>query len=527
MDPHVNILIVDDDEGSLLAVETVLAGLNQRLYKGTSARDALRLVLQHDFAAILLDVKMPEMDGFECAKIIRARERSAKTPIIFLTGIDGGKLPRFQAYEVGAVDYLIKPIEPTILRSKVAVFVELAQKTAEVRRQAEVLRETEAREHTRRLLEREKEAALMQQRWLEAILDTLPTPLVLMDPMVARPRFANQAAQSLAGGVFAGRARPPGLVVLDAEGKALDDENLPVHRAARGEELDGELFSFEGPDSNGSVVAFSERLPAQHGNTETVLVNLHDVTVLKRAEATLLVALRAREDFIAVGSHELRTPITALKFQIRNAIKTWDRPEQITDPSAHALNYLRQMQASIDRLGRLAEFLLDVSRLSSSEFKLKPTQFALEELVREVAERPTESAPTSPLTIVTTGDTTGEWDRARLEQLINNLLENARRYAPGPVELAVRGADDHVTLEVKDHGPGIEPQDLPRIFERFSRARAQDDNKGFGLGLWIVSQLASHHGGTVTARSEPGQGAQFIVTLPRSIPSDSGATVNA
>jgi signal transduction histidine kinase len=527
MESQVNILIVDDDAGSLLAVETVLAGLNQRLFKGTSAKDALRLVLQHDFAAILLDVKMPEMDGFECARIIRGRERSAKTPIIFLTGIDEGKLPRFQAYEVGAVDYLIKPIEPTILRSKVSVFVELAQKTAEVRRQAEVLRETEARELTRRMLEREKEAALSQQRWLEAILDTLPTPLVMMDPMAVRPRFANQAAQSLAGGVFAGRLRPADMLIRDANGELVADENLPMHRAARGEELDGEMVSFESLEGNGTVVCFSERLPAQHGNSETVLVNMHDVSVLKRAEATLLEALRAREDFIAVGSHELRTPITALKFQIRNAIKTWDRPEQITDPRKHALHYLGQMQASIDRLGRLAEFLLDVSRLSSSEFKLKPEQFALEELVREVVERPGESIPTSPVTITTSGDTSGEWDRARLEQMINNLLENARRYAPGPVEMQVRGSADRVTLEVIDHGPGIEPKDLPRIFERFSRARAQDDNKGFGLGLWIVSQLASHHGGSVSAHSEPGQGARFLVTLPRSVPSDSGAAVTA
>jgi signal transduction histidine kinase len=523
--PQVNILIVDDDEGSLLAVETVLSGLHQKLFKGTSARDALRLVLTHDFAAILLDVKMPEMDGFECARIIRGRERSARTPIIFLTGIDEGKLPRFQAYEVGAVDYLIKPIEPTILRSKVSVFVELAQKTAEVQRVGEVLRENEAREHTRKLLEREKEAALSQQRWLEALLDTLPTPLVLMDPhgagVMARPRFANQAALSLAGGAFAGRPTSAEVTVLDSEGEPLSVEQMPIHRAARGEELDGELFSFRGPEGQGSVVAFSVRLPAQHGNSETVLLNVHDVSVLKRAEATLIEALTAREDFIAVASHELRTPITALKFQVRNAIKSWERPELASSSASdHALGYLRQMHASIDRLARLAEFLLDVSRLSTSEFRLKPTAFNLEELVREVASRPTESAETHPITITAAGDTSGEWDRARLEQLISNLLENTRRYAPGPVEISVRGADGQVTLEVQDHGPGIDQAYLPRIFERFSRARQQDDNKGFGLGLWIVSQLATHHGGTVVAKSEPGEGACFVVTLPRSIPTE-------
>lgn len=518
MDPKVNILIVDDDEGSLLAAETVLAGLQQRLFKGTSARDALRLVLMHDFAAILLDVKMPEMDGFECARIIRARERSARTPIIFLTGIDEGKLPRFQAYEVGAVDYLVKPIEPTILRSKVAVFVELAQKTAEVRRVGEALRENEAREHARHLLEREKEAAVSQQRWLEAILDTLPTPLVLLDPLASTPRFANQAAVALAGGVFAGRPRPPELTLSNAEGSPLSDEDLPTRRAARGERLAGEMVSFRGPEGAGAVVAFSERLPPQHGNSETVLVNLHDVTVLKRAETTLLEALASREDFLAVGAHELRTPITALKFQVRNALKSWERPELIEDPAAHALRYLRQVEGSVERLARLAEYLLDVSRLSASQLRLEPTAFALDELVREVALRPVEGTPPFPVTITTAGDTRGEWDRARLEQLIGNLFDNARRYAPGPVDVAVRGNAAHVMLEVRDHGPGISPADLPRIFERFSRARGPDDGRGFGLGLWIVWQLATHHGGSVSAQSRPGEGTQFTVTLPRVVP---------
>ena len=181
MQDQVNILLVDDDESSLLAIETVLGTLQQRLFKARSGRDALRLLLQHEFAAILLDVKMPEMDGFECARLIREREKSARTPIIFLTGIDEGGPPVFHAYEVGAVDYLVKPIEPAILRGKLQVFVELALKTREVKRVADELRATQQQAHQRELLEREKEAALEQQRWLEAVLDTLPSPLMLLD----------------------------------------------------------------------------------------------------------------------------------------------------------------------------------------------------------------------------------------------------------------------------------------------------------------------------------------------------------
>lgn len=520
MQDQVNILLVDDDESSLLAIETVLGTLQQRLFKARSGRDALRLLLQHEFAAILLDVKMPEMDGFECARLIREREKSARTPIIFLTGIDEGGPPVFHAYEVGAVDYLVKPIEPAILRGKLQVFVELALKTREVKRVADELRAAQQQAHQRELLEREKEAALEQQRWLEAVLDTLPSPLMLLDAGTTTPRFANRAALALAHGVFAGRPVPETLTLRNGAGQPITAEHLPLAVAARGETLRGELYSFETKDTAGAMFAFSERLPPLHGRGETTLINLQDVTVLKRAEDELRVTLQSREDFLAVGSHELRTPITALKFQVRNAIKSWDRPETLRNPAGHALSYLRQVQGSVDRLARLSEYLLDVSRLSSSGLLLKREHLELAELAREVALRPSTDGAWTPssITFKIDGDTHGWWDRARVDQLMTNLIENARKYAPGPLEIELSGDDDAVRFVLKDHGPGIPADALPRLFNRFARARAPEDTRGFGLGLWIVSQLAQHHGGSVHAESPPGQGARFVVKLPRGAP---------
>jgi signal transduction histidine kinase len=124
---RVKILLVDDKPENLIALEAVLETLGQDLVKAESAREALRHLLEHDFAAILLDVKMPDMDGFECAAMIRERERSRDTPILFLTALKSEE-HLFRGYFMGAVDYLSKPIVPEILRSKVAVFVELARK---------------------------------------------------------------------------------------------------------------------------------------------------------------------------------------------------------------------------------------------------------------------------------------------------------------------------------------------------------------------------------------------------------------
>jgi signal transduction histidine kinase len=142
-DDRVNILLVDDQPANLVALEAMLQGLGQKLIKAESGREALRWLLTHEFAVILLDVKMPEMDGFETAELIRQRDKSRHTPILFLTAGDNAQTQAVRGYAVGAVDYLVKPVVPEFVRSKVAVFVELAKKNELLRRQAKLLAESE------------------------------------------------------------------------------------------------------------------------------------------------------------------------------------------------------------------------------------------------------------------------------------------------------------------------------------------------------------------------------------------------
>ena len=140
---RVNILLVDDQPANLVALEAMLQGLGQNLVRAESGREALKCLLNHDFAVILLDVKMPEMDGFETAALIRQRDRSRHTPILFLTAADSTQTQAMRGYAVGAVDYLVKPVVPEFVRSKVAVFVELAKKNDLLRRQASLLARSE------------------------------------------------------------------------------------------------------------------------------------------------------------------------------------------------------------------------------------------------------------------------------------------------------------------------------------------------------------------------------------------------
>jgi len=142
-DDRVNILLVDDQPANLVALEAMLQGLGQNLIKAESGREALKWLLTHEFAVILLDVKMPEMDGFETATLIRQRDKSRHTPILFLTAADKSHDHAVRGYAVGAVDYLVKPVVPEFVRSKVAVFVELAKKSELLRRQTRLLAESE------------------------------------------------------------------------------------------------------------------------------------------------------------------------------------------------------------------------------------------------------------------------------------------------------------------------------------------------------------------------------------------------
>src|SRR3954470_15744365 len=138
-DPKVSILIVDDRPEKLLALEAVLEDLGETIVRAYSGREALRQVLTQEFAVILLDVNMPDMDGFETAALIRQRKNSEHVPIIFITAF-GDEMHISRGYSLGAVDYILTPVVPEVLRSKVAVFVELFRKTQQVRRQAESLR---------------------------------------------------------------------------------------------------------------------------------------------------------------------------------------------------------------------------------------------------------------------------------------------------------------------------------------------------------------------------------------------------
>jgi len=198
MDDGVKILLVDDRAENLLALEAILEPLGQLLVRAHSGPEALKRVLETEFAAILLDVQMPDMNGFEVAEIIKSRERSRTIPIIFLSAISKEDAYVFKGYSMGAVDYVFKPFNPDVLRSKVAVFVDLYLKQGEIQRQGDLLRESQKREleleHRTSLLEAEARSAAK----LSQMNDELHRrQIALEQAMGARNRFYASMSHEL------------------------------------------------------------------------------------------------------------------------------------------------------------------------------------------------------------------------------------------------------------------------------------------------------------------------------------------
>jgi len=235
--------------------------------------------------------------------------------------------------------------------------------------------------------------------------------------------------------------------------------------------------------------------------------------VLERT-AALEHAVRSRDEFLSVASHELKTPITSLQLYVQGMVRAQSKGTLTAEQLNARLN---RVQVQCGRLEKLINNLLDVSRADARVPVLQRESFDMSELVVDATERFAEEFARvgCQVTVDAREPIVGCWDRMRLEQAVTNLLQNAARYAPGsPVHIRVQSEGPWVRIVVRDGGPGIAEKDHARIFERFAQAGSEQFAGGFGLGLWIVKQVVEAHDGSVTLVSRPGAGATFTLMLP-------------
>lgn len=228
-------------------------------------------------------------------------------------------------------------------------------------------------------------------------------------------------------------------------------------------------------------------------------------------------ALKSRDEFLSIASHELKTPLTSLRLQLQLSSKRISMSKEESKLLEELTKSLDIGVRQVSSLTHLVNDLLDVSRIQTGVFMLQVSSFNLSELVDEIAQRFKEQLEhaRNPLRINLAPEVMGQWDRFRMEQVIVNLISNAIKYAPqAPLSLTTKIVDDKAVLEVCDEGPGIEPEYVNRIFQRFERGNTPNNVSGLGLGLFITKKIIEHHGGEISVESAPGKGAKFIISLP-------------
>jgi PAS domain S-box-containing protein len=519
--PPVNVLLVDDRPDKLLALESILADGDHRVVTARSGAEALRAVLRTDFAVILLDVNMPELDGFQTAALIRGRPSSEKVPIIFMTAVSDLEPGTSRGYSLGAVDYIHLPVQPEVLRAKVSVFVDLYRKREQVREQAEALRLQQERELAQRLAEAEGrlDVETRRNRFFTLAPDMLG--IAGFDGRLRQLNTSWERTLGLTAGELCGRPAPEFLHPDDQQ--AMCDHLRDLSAGAP-------TVRFENRHRHGDgSYRWLAWTAAPFREEGLVYFFVRDITYRKAAEEARLQLVREQEarhaaerentikdQFLATLSHELRSPLTPILGWTAMLRSGELRPED-TSRALEVIERNAKLQA------QLIDDLLDVSRIVSGKLRmdLRPIDLrevveAALEAVRAAAEkrRVTLSVELGPEPVRVVGDP------ERLQQVLWNLVSNAVKFSRegGSVRVRLDLEADAACLSVGDDGVGISPEFLPHVFDRFQQATSGSTRThgGLGLGLTIVRHIVEAHGGIAEAASDGvGRGASFTVLLPR------------
>ena len=516
------ILVVDDDERNLLAVSEVLRDLAQ-VVPATSGQEALRHLLKGEFAVILLDVFMPGMDGYETASLIREREQTARIPIIFLSAVNKETEHLMRGYAMGAVDYVFKPVDPLILKSKVGVFVDLFNMRAQVEeksRAEQELRDANFQAELARL-QIARELAVTREREA-AILQSLPI-LLYTEPAEAesrQPDFVSGDFRAMTGFGFDEMRLDAGLW----EKRLHPDDRDRVMAALKARAGTGRLsIEYRWLAADGSYRHFLDQavlVEDSAGGTPQYAGTLTDVSEQRVLESQLVHAQKMDAIGQLTGgiAHDFNNLLSAVLgglHLLERRLELGERDRNLVDQMRHAA------EQGAELIRRMMAF--------ARKQDLIPTSVAPTDLCRTV----------SGLVEHTLGGTVGvDWtccegcrniyaDKAQLELALVNLIINARDAMPdgGKIDVAVEDYEPgqelfdaelspgrYVRISVVDEGEGIPNELIERVTEPFFTTK--DAGKGTGLGLSMVAGFVQQSGGRMRIDSGRGSGTRIELILP-------------
>jgi PAS domain S-box-containing protein len=505
---RMKILLVDDTPENLVSLEAALEDLGQDLILAHSGTEALRYLLEYDFAAILLDVKMPDMDGFQTAELIRSRKRSRHTPILFLTGYKNDE-HLFRGYDLGAVDFLFKPIVPEILRSKVEVFVELSRNASLLRRQAEVLGKAELK--FRSLLEVAPDAMIISAEdgmislvnsQAEALFECRREELIGQNVRLLVPDWNCQPTSF--DDTTAILPRSP----IELRGRRKNGGQFPVEISL------SPLQTEEGLLLMSAIRDITQRKRADEAIRELNLTLEQRVTERTQELLRSNEALRQSNDdlnqFAYAASHDLQEPLRMVSLYSQMLQRRYGR--QLDQEADEFIGYI---VGGAKRMELLLKDLLTYSQAgSSSEGPAHPVDCAA--AIRKVVLNLQASLEQSQASVTWDALPTVCAHEIRIVQLLQNLVGNAVKYRsadPPRIHVAAERREADWLFSVHDNGIGIAPEYAQEIFGIFRRLHGQD-YPGTGIGLAICQRIVERYSGRIWVESSLGQGARFYFTIP-------------
>lgn len=544
--------MVDDHPENLLALEAILSDVGQNLVKALSGKEALRELLSYEFAVILMDVHMPEMDGFEAAALIRHREKLQHTPIIFLTAMDRNDSSIFKGYSVGAVDYIFKPFNPDILRAKVNVFIDLFRKTREVKRQADMLRDinrelgmtNKAIGGLYNQLESKNTELRTERDFINAIFQTAGTMVAVLDAKGIVQRFNHTAEEH--SGYSSGEVIGKSLwELVQAEGGDSADRLEKIH-ASQGSISEEEKWKKKDGTPTEMATTYTA-LRDSSGDVAHIITTALDITDRKRSEVKIRrmneeleervrertsqlentnaelnlakesaeQANKAKDQFLAVLSHELRTPLTP----VLSIVQVLEEEESLP---AEMQVWVKTIRRNIELEARLIDDLLDITRIANGKIQLNVESVDVHSLVDcviEICEDDIKNKKINFKVRKNADQCRVKGDSARLQQVLWNLLKNAVKFTPsnGMIEVSTTNDEEgNLVIEVLDSGIGINPEMLAKIFNAFEQGDKDITRQfgGLGLGLAITKAMVEAHGGQILVNSEgKNKGSSFKVVL--------------
>lgn len=502
------ILVVDDTLSNILALEAALTDCGVEIVKASSGSDALKQVLSSTFALILLDVVMPGMDGYEVATILRSSARTREIPIIFLSGAHIEKQDVFRGYESGAVDYILKPVNMAVLKSKVRVFAELYLLKEEQMRRVAHEEKVKFEEEKRQILENENAK-------LKAVLENMMVTVAMFEPASIEPVFVNR--------------RPDWMDHYDRDqlfrkdGTHLPPEEQVVARALRGEAIyEEETFCKLRDGTQKHFLVGATPIREKSGEVVSAVVSYLDISARVLAEEERVIAqqqLMQAYKMAALGemtsgiAHEVNSPLSIIAGKARQlcelvaeeygedseTIQFASAIEETAHRTIKVIHGLRTISRSAEKDPLVATPVMGIVdgtlAVCSSRFKYSEVQLFVEgqNATLAIACRPAEISQV-------------------LLNLVGNALDAIETLPEKWVKLQVQEKEGLVEISVEDSGAGIPTEIRTKILDPFFTTK--ELGKGTGLGLSISKSIVEGHGGRLTL-DESASHTRFVIRLPK------------